>query len=385
MQRILVWDLPTRVFHWTLAACFALAWLTSESDVWLSHHVFLGYVMLGLVGFRVLWGVLGGHYARFAAFRYGPKAGLAYLRDTLQGRAARHIGHNPAGSQAIYLLLLLVLAIGVSGIFTLGGEEQHGAVAGWFGINAGRAIKQIHEATATFMLLVVAGHIAAVVIESLLHKENLARSMLTGFKLAPFGVIASKPYRTVAALLLLALAGFGFWWFFYALQAPLERHLGRPESAPANAAVAFVGPRLADNALWRDECGSCHLAFHPSLLPKRSWQKLLAQQDQHFGADLGLNAATTAVLLTYATNNAADKHRTEPAFKIDSSIAATAQPLRITETPYWIRKHQEIAAAQWARPWINSKANCEACHQDAQAGTFEDAAMHIPSSAPTVK
>jgi cytochrome b len=375
MKRILVWDVPTRVFHWALAACFALAWLTSESDVWLSHHVFLGYVMLALVGFRIVWGFVGGHYARFRSFAFSPKAGLNYLREVLAQRAARHIGHNPAGSQAIYLLLLLVLVVSVTGIFILGGEEQHGALAGWMGIDTGRLLKKLHEASAIFMLVIVAGHVAGVVIESLVHRENLARSMVTGFKLAAPGTPTSERYRAMAAVLVLALAAFGTWWFSYELRAPQK----------LSPAVAFVGPTLTDNAQWREECGSCHLSFHPSLLPKRSWEKLLAQQNQHFGVDLGLDSATTASLLKYALNNAAEKHKTEPAFKIDSSLKAEVVPMRITETPYWTKKHREVAASDWNLPWIKSRANCEACHQDAQAGTFEDGAMSIPRSPPTVR
>jgi cytochrome b len=375
MKRILVWDVPTRVFHWALAACFALAWLTSESDVWLSHHVFLGYVMLALVGFRIVWGFVGGHYARFSSFAFSPKAGLNYLREVLAQRAERHIGHNPAGSQAIYLLLLLVLVVSVTGIFIFSGEEQHGALASWMGIATGRVFKKLHEASAIFMLLVVAGHVAGVVLESLAHKENLARSMVTGFKSAPSASTSSLPHRAVAAVLVLALTAFGAWWFSYELRAPRK----------ASAAVAFVGPTLTDNVQWREECGSCHLSFHPSLLPKRSWEKLLAQQSQHFGVDLGLDSATTASLLKYALNNAAEKHQTEPAFKIDSSLQANAVPMRITETPYWTKKHSEILAVDWKLPWIKSKTHCEACHQDAQVGTFEDGAMRIPHSPPTVR
>ena len=167
MQRTLIWDVPTRVFHWTLAFCFVGAWLTSESDRWLGVHVFCGYVMLGLLAFRLLWGVLGTHHARFASFWFGPRAAYDYLRQVLRGQAARHIGHNPAGSLAIYLLLLLTLLVGLTGVFTLGGEEQHGAVAGWMGFTAARAFKKLHEASAIAMLVLVLAHLGGVLVELL--------------------------------------------------------------------------------------------------------------------------------------------------------------------------------------------------------------------------
>jgi len=165
MKRLLIWDLPTRLFHWALALSFAGAWLTSESDRWLAVHVFLGYLMLGLVGFRLLWGVVGSPYARFRSFWYGPRAAPTHRRQLLRGQAARHVGHNPAGSLAIYGLLLLTLLIGVTGILTLGGEEQHGLAAGWLSPAQGQQIKALHEAAAIVMLLLVLGHSAGLRVE----------------------------------------------------------------------------------------------------------------------------------------------------------------------------------------------------------------------------
>ncbi len=382
MQRILIWDVPTRLFHWTLAASFAGAWLSSESDQWLSVHVFLGYLMLGLVGFRLVWGFLGTHYARFSSFWFGPKDALAYLGKVLAGHAPRHVGHNPTGSLAIYLLLLLTLVVGVTGFFTLGGEEQQGAIAGWLGIVQGRSFKKLHELSAWLMLLLVLGHLAGVVVESLLHRENLARAMLTGSKLADAGAPVARPRWLVAGLLLVSMAAFGVWWFFYALHAPLERQLGRPVGNPQTPNVAFVGAKLADNAQWREECGSCHMAFHPNLLPSRSWERIMAQQQQHFGADLGLDAATSAAVLAFLSANSADRRATEAAVKIERSIKPQDVPLRITETPYWVKKHRDIAAANWQSPLVKSKSNCAACHSDAEAGTFLDAAMRIPPRKP---
>ena len=378
MQRILIWDIPTRVFHWALALSFAGAWLTSESDRWLSVHVFLGYQMLGLVAFRVVWGLLGTHYARFSSFWFGPKDALAYLRQVLVRKAPRHVGHNPTGSVAIYLLLVFTLVVGGTGFFTLGSEEQQGAVAGWMGITQGRIFKSLHEFSANLMLLLVLGHLAGVVVESLLHKENLARSRLTGTKLAGANAPVARPRTLVALFMAVLMVVFGVWWFFYALHAPLQQQLGRPAGKPSTPAVAFVGPKLADNAQWREECGSCHLAFHPSLLPGRSWTRIMSEQKQHFGSDLALDAPTTAALLTFMTDNSAERHKTEAATKIDLSIKTDATPLRITETPYWVKKHRDITAAVWQSPKVKSRSNCAACHLDAEAGTFEDAAMRLP-------
>lgn len=365
MKRLLIWDLPTRLFHWTLALSFAGAWLTSESDPWLAVHVFLGYLMLGLLGFRLLWGVIGSPYARFRSFWFGPQAALTYLRQLLRGQAARHVGHNPAGSLAIYGLLLLTLLSGVTGILTLGGEEQHGLAAGWLSVAQGQSMKALHEGAAIGMLLLVLGHIAGVLVESYLHRENLARSMVTGHKLADATTPTTRPRRGVAAIMLGLILVFAGAWFF-------------PGGKRLTPTLAFTGPPLADNAQWREECGSCHLAFHPSLLPARSWARLLAGQAQHFGSDLALDEATRTALLVFLTANAAEQQQTEAAVKIMQSLAPGTEPLRISDTPYWVSKHREINPAQWAQPSVKSQANCAACHQDAQAGTFEDGAMRLP-------
>jgi cytochrome b len=381
MKAALIWDVPTRLFHWTLASSFLGAWLTTGSDRWLSVHVFLGYLMLGLIGFRVIWGLLGTHYARFASFWYGPRTALAYLRSVLKGTAERHIGHNPTGSVAIYFLLMLTLMVAISGILTLGGEEQQGALAGAMSFVQSRTFKKLHEFSANLMLLVVIAHLAGVIVESFVHRENLARSMLTGTKMTESDAPTVLARWGVAALMLTLILGSGGWWFYYAVDT--QRDLVRDKNE--NPHVKFIGAVLPDNPLWRSECGSCHLAYHPNLLPSRSWKALLAGQTQHFGSDLALDASTSAALLAYATANSADSTQTEASYKITRSLKPQDTPLRISETPYWVKKHRNITPAQWQSAAIKSKANCAACHLDADAGTFLDAAMHIPAESPVSK
>jgi cytochrome b len=168
----LVWDVPLRVFHWLLVVCFAGAWITAESEHWRLVHVTLGYTMAGLVAFRVLWGLVGTRYARFASFVRGPRAVLGYLKSLVGRHPEHHTGHNPAGALAIVGLLVLIAATAASGFATyneLGGE--------W--------LEDLHEGAANAMMLLVIVHVIGVVVGSLVHKENLVRSMFTGRKPVP--------------------------------------------------------------------------------------------------------------------------------------------------------------------------------------------------------
>ncbi len=198
-NRILVWDIPTRVFHWSLALSFAGAWLTAESERYRDVHLMLGYTLLGLIAFRLVWGLAGTRYARFGQFVRAPSAVVSYVKSLLSRQPEHHVGHNPAGAIAILLLLVLGIATGVSGWMTyneLGGE--------W--------LEESHEVFANLMLAVVGVHIVGVVAGSLIHRENLARAMVTGYKRGEPGEGIRKKRVVPALILLTLLAGFwGFW------------------------------------------------------------------------------------------------------------------------------------------------------------------------------
>ena len=170
-QRILVWDIPTRVFHWLLAVSFMGAFLTAESERYRDIHVMFGYTLLGLIAFRLLWGFIGSRYAQFGSFLFKPAEIAAYLASLLKARPEHHVGHNPAGSVAVFALLALGVACGVTGVIL-------------FQDIGGDALEELHEGAAFVMLTVVGVHIVGVLVSSLLHHENLARSMITGLKAA---------------------------------------------------------------------------------------------------------------------------------------------------------------------------------------------------------
>ncbi len=365
--RVRVWDIPIRLFHWALVSCFVIAWLTLDNR-YLEVHVFAGYLMGGLIVFRLLWGFIGGPYARFHDFAFGWSEVRDYLKSVLNKRPPHFLGHNPAGSWAIYLLLGLGLLTVISGLLAFGGEEQHGPLAGLLNFPQGHLAHVFHEWLSWLMLGVVIIHLIGVLVESLLHRENLVAAMLTGYKSSVTDAISTASHWKVGAAMLAAILIGGVSWF--------QGHLTETPEQPYQP---FHGPTLADNSLWRTECGACHLAFHPSLLPARSWKAMMDGQASHFGENLFLEQDTVQEIEAFLTENAAEQAVTEAAWKIDQSIPKTETLLRITETPYWIKKHQEISDAIWKHPKVNNKVNCAACHLDAEAGTFEDAAMHLPS------
>jgi cytochrome b len=182
-QGVRTWDLLIRLFHWTLVAAFFTAYLTE--DDWMSLHVLAGYTVLGLVLFRIVWGLIGTRHARFTDFICSPASTLAYLKDIIAFRARRYLGHNPAGGAMVIALLFSLTATAISGLALYGYEEFSGPLAGLMGNTPewlGDSLEDVHEFFANFTLMLVLLHVAGVVIASLQHGENLVRSMFTGIK-----------------------------------------------------------------------------------------------------------------------------------------------------------------------------------------------------------
>ena len=166
-------------------------------------HLTLGYTLVGLVLWRVLWGLVGTRYARFSNFIRGPHAIGRYASGMLGYKVAHPVGHNPLGAVSIVLMLTLTLL--VNG-------------AGWLYFNSGvHALKEMHEGAASAMLLVVGVHVVGVLFASLMQRENLARSMINGYKKAKAADAIRWSWWPIGALLLAAVLG--FWWLQW--QSPL--------------------------------------------------------------------------------------------------------------------------------------------------------------------
>lgn len=187
-----VWDAFVRTGHWVLVVAYFTAYFTE--DHLLSVHVWAGYVVGAIVVARVAWGFMGTTHARFRDFLYGPGAALRYFGNLLRGKSRRYLGHSPAGGIMVVLLLLGLAAVTWSGLMVYAYDQQAGPLARFvvspdaLPADEFEALEhyweETHELLVNVTLLLVALHIAGVLLASFVHKENLVRAMFTGKKRA---------------------------------------------------------------------------------------------------------------------------------------------------------------------------------------------------------
>lgn len=172
-RMVRVWDPFLRIFHWLLVVLIAAAWLTS--DELKTVHKAAGFAIAGLLALRILWGLIGPQHARFADFLRSPRAVAAYLAAMWRGDEPRFLGHNPAGGAMVLALLLTIASTALTGWLQT-------TDAFW----GSSLMEEVHEVFANLILLLVAFHLAGVLLASLRHRENLVRAMIDGRK-APLG------------------------------------------------------------------------------------------------------------------------------------------------------------------------------------------------------
>lgn len=182
-EEVKVWDPVVRIFHWTLVAGFAAAYVTAEEAR--KVHPWLGYAVCALVAIRIVWGFVGTKYARFGDFVRGPGTVLNDLGLTVRRRAPRFLGHSPAGGAMVMALLLFLLGTSVSGILVYGADKHKGPAAALMANvshDTEEMLEELHEFFANGTLFLVVFHVLGVALTSAAHRENLVRAMLTGKK-----------------------------------------------------------------------------------------------------------------------------------------------------------------------------------------------------------
>jgi len=232
MASTLIWDLPTRLFHWLLAAGFVaaagIALVLGDDSPLFPFHAIIGLSLAFMLAWRLAWGLVGSRHARFASFLFGPAAIIEYARGVLVGGGTRHAGHNPGSAVAIFAMLALLAALAFTGVM-LG--------------KGGKAWKETHELCASAMTGVAAVHVAGVALHTLRHRENITAGMIHGRKQTdPHDGIGSS--RPLAAVVFLAITVAWTW--------ELAR---RYDAAAQTTTVPGIGTtlRLAESEHGRDD------------------------------------------------------------------------------------------------------------------------------------
>lgn len=362
-RAVKIWDLPVRLFHWLLAASIAVAavtgWLLPAS--WLQLHLIAGTVIGCLVLWRIVWGFTGTRYSRFRSFAFSPRATVAHLKDVMEGKAQREAGHNPLGALMVFALLGSISIIVLTGVAVLGGQFKQGPLKAFVSFAGAMSYRELHSVVAIALLVLIGGHLAGVIFESWRTRENLAAAMITGKKRDGFSHEAPMAQaRTGAAVSVSVLLAVLLIPGAYALTS----------LSPFGVAV------LPKNATWETECSSCHMAFHPSLLPAKSWAALMAGLSRHFGEDASLDAAANKNITDYLVSHSAETWDSMAANRLRN--VDPARPLEITATRFWLRMHNDISPAVFSSKAVGAKQNCSACHRDAASGMFAPQAISIP-------
>lgn len=195
-----VWDLPTRLFHWTLVAVVALSWWSAEyhkDDL----HLYLGYGALSLLLFRIGWGLVGSSTARFSTFVRGPRHVARYVRDRFHWPLA---GHAPLGALSVLALIVMLLVVVGTGLFALDEDGLFGGpLAHLVSISASDTARELHEDLFNLLLALIALHVAAILLYRLALGRNLLGPMITGKANLEPGVEPMRPGKWWAALLCL--------------------------------------------------------------------------------------------------------------------------------------------------------------------------------------
>lgn len=189
MQKIKVWDLPVRFFHWLLVAAVVVSYYTMKTegapfDFPVEIHAKAGYIALGLLIFRWVWGLTGTHHARFSNFIYSPANTFRYLRGMLSGQGAAYAGHNPLGGLAV-LALLLSLSVQVgSGLFLTDDIFFNAPLYSYVSSDTSSVMRKIHTWNGNLLLVLIGLHLLALLVHSL-KGEKLVGAMFTGYKHLP--------------------------------------------------------------------------------------------------------------------------------------------------------------------------------------------------------
>ncbi|NQY92777.1 MAG: cytochrome b/b6 domain-containing protein [Campylobacteraceae bacterium] len=210
------WGLPTRIFHLSLVIFIIVAWISADND-YLQLHSAFGYAIGVLIVFRLLWGLIGPKYSHFRDFNFSIKKALDFSKNVLSHNNKKYIGHNPAAALVLFSLLIIVLIVVVTGVLTLGAQDAKGIFSG---LNTTlfkdlELFEELHEISANIMLVFIAMHLAGLLTDWVLHKEEgTILSIVKGYKNLKGENAKINIFQTIIAVTFFILTLLAFYFTF---------------------------------------------------------------------------------------------------------------------------------------------------------------------------
>lgn len=220
----LVWDLPLRLFHWLLVIAICGAWYTSEQQgEMVELHMQIGYFILGLTLFRLIWGFFGTRYSKFSQFFPTPARLSNYFKSLKSSSNDSYVGHNPIGSLMLLLMIFLILAQAISGLFINDDIFSSGPYYGTISAEMEKVMKLIHHNAFDFLLAAIALHISAAFYYRLAKKHDLITPMITGKKSAEeVKTEEAIPHSKLLVAIIMAILVAGLVYWLVVINAPVE-------------------------------------------------------------------------------------------------------------------------------------------------------------------
>jgi len=364
-KQVSVWDLPVRIFHISLiivvlalltTGFFAPAW-------WFSIHELLGYALVGLMSFRIVWAWVGSEYSRFNRLKLSIKSLRSWFSKMLNSESVDDIGHNPPGSWMIITFFILLIIMILTGYFIQGSENLTGLTTVITRYSHSVILVWLHKVTAWILLIAIALHVFSVILHDVILKHALIKSMITGYKQVPGNtppLTRPKP--------------FGIFW---ALAVALSITLFIANTHTENSDRWYDISLSKQYDTYANECSDCHFLYHPSLNTKRQWSAMLSSLENHYGEDASLSPESLEHLIKFFNDNNQSHFDTRISVEIGQSESSSG---RITDRKFWTETHSNLDDSLFKTPPVYSPANCDACHLDAESGLFRDQNIVLPNT-----
>lgn len=363
-----IWPLFNRVIHILLIVFFVITYVLGDIDELLDYHALFGILFLLLFFYRIIWGYIGPKYSKFKDFNFDKTDLKSYLLSPFF-HIKEYIGHNPASSYAIVLMILFSFLAVISGMLAYGIEENHGIFSFLHNdyFRQMELFEELHELFANSLIAVIVIHVIGALVDRFIKKGDGIDSMISGYKSLSTKIDIKV---NIFHKLFILFSIVSFLWAVY--------YLSDIKESIFTAAKYKKKDYELVHSEFVNECGSCHITYPPFLLPKRSWSMMMQDLENHFGDDASIDEQTNLSILKFLENNSAENSTHEASFKILKTLKDNNSTIAITKMAYWKKRHKNIDDDIFLSKEVRSRANCSACHKDIEYGLLENSLIQIP-------